>query len=549
MNPIPFVALLASAALSPQQSVWHFDDAASGHPPAGFSFGKTGGGRPGRWVIRAVSDAPSAPDVLAQEDADDTDSRFALAVADSPRFGDVSLSVRCKPVSGRVDQACGIVWRYQDESNYYLARANALENNVNWYYVQNGRRHEIKGWGGKVASGTWHELRADMRGDHAEIYYDGAKIIDARDSRFPEAGTVGVWTKADSRTQFDNLAATSLSAASSSASQRSACSATPTSLTPPEWNVPALPSVGMRGPLRVVRDIVLPGPANRFDYQSVDPAAGRLYISHMNAGRVVVFDLDSSRVVKEIQGAPRATGVWAVPEHHMVYVSAAGRHEVLAIDDRSLVIVARVGGIKFPDGIAYAPTEHKVFVSDEAGEADVVIDARTNTRRATIPLGGEAGNTHYDSVSHCILVAVQTRNQLVAIDPVTERVVARYDVPVDHPHGFTLDEAGRLAFITGEGDGRLTVVDLRTMRVVSTHRVGDDPDVLAWDAGWRRLYVAAESGVLSTFLVDGSSLYQLDDIHVPHAHTVAVDPRTHRVYLPLEHAGGRPMLRVLEPSP
>ena len=138
------------------------------------------------------------------------------------------------------------------------------------------------------------------------------------------------------------------------------------------------------------------------------------------------------------------TGVWAVPAHHHVYASAAGAHEVAIIDDRSLAIVARVGGIQFPDGIAYAPDADKVFVSDEHGEADVVIDARTLTKRATIALGGEAGNTHYDSVSKCILVAVQTRGQLVAIDPLSEKIVARYDVPgVDGPHGFTLDEAGR----------------------------------------------------------------------------------------------------------
>lgn len=327
------------------------------------------------------------------------------------------------------------------------------------------------------------------------------------------------------------------------------CYATSSSLTPPSWVASAMPSAGMRGPLRVLRDIPLPGPANRFDYQSIDALARRLYISHMNAGRLVVFALDSSRVVKEVAGAERATGVRAVPEHHAVYVSAAGRHEVLALDDRSLAIVARVGGIKFPDGIAYAPDEHKVFVSDESGETDVVIDARTNQRRSVIPLGGEAGNTHYDSVSHCILVAVQTRNQLVAIDPALERVVARYDLAVDHPHGFAIDETGRLAFVTGEADGRLTVVDLRTMRVVSTHKVGDDPDVLAWDAAWRRLYVAAESGVLSTFLVGGGTLKQLDDIRAPHAHTVAVDPRTHRVYLPLENVRGHPVLRILEPSP
>src|SRR5207302_963610 len=138
---------------------------------------------------------------------------------------------------------------------------------------------------------------------------------------------------------------------------------------------------------------------------------------------------------------------------------------------------------------------------------------------------------------------------LVAIDPVRERIVARYDLPgSDHPHGFTLDEPGRVAFVSSEASGVLQVVDLRTMRVVSTHRVGDEPDVLAWDPGWRLLYVASESGVVSTFAADGAALRPLGAVRAPHAHSVAVDPRTHRVYLPLENVGGRPVLRVLEPA-
>lgn len=335
------------------------------------------------------------------------------------------------------------------------------------------------------------------------------------------------------------------------AAQRPVCSATPGSLTPATWRAPVPSALTTTGTtLRLVADVPLPGPPNRFDYQSIDPTNRRLYISHMNAGRLVVFDLDASRVIAEVAGVDRVTGVLAVPAHHAVYASAAGRHEVVAIDDRTLAVVARIGGIHFPDGIAYAPDEHRIFVSDESGGADVVIDARTNTRTATIPLGGEAGNTHYDSVSHCIIVAVQTRNQLVAIDPASARILQRYALPgSDHPHGFTLDEPGRLAFVTSEESGVLQVVDLRTMRVVATHRVGDDPDVLAWDPAWRRLYVASESGVVSTFISDGAHLRAADTLRLPHAHTVAVDSRTHRVYLPLENLGGRPVLRILAPTP
>lgn len=332
--------------------------------------------------------------------------------------------------------------------------------------------------------------------------------------------------------------------------QASVCRATPASLTPAGWQAATLPASGaLRGPLHLVQDVPLPGSPSRFDYQSVDSAARRLYLSHMGAGSLVVFDLDSSRVLREVPGVERATGVWAVPAHRRVYVSAAGSHEVAVIDDRTLTVEARVGGIRFPDGIAYAPEVDKVFVSDESGGADVVIDARTNTRRSVIDLGGEAGNTHYDSVSHCVLVAVQTKNQLVAIDPAGERVVARYDLPgARGPHGFTLDEAGRLAFVSCEGNARLLVLDLRSMRVLSTHDVGDDPDVLAWDAGWRRLYVASESGVVSTFVADGDTLHPTGEIRAAHAHSVAVDPRAHRVYLPLEDVGGHPVLRIMAPS-
>jgi hypothetical protein len=327
------------------------------------------------------------------------------------------------------------------------------------------------------------------------------------------------------------------------------CYATSTSLTPASWRAPVRPTEPEpKAGLRLVREIPLPGPANRFDYQSVDPATGRIYMNHMNAGRTIVFDANGGKVIAEIMDLPRATGVWAVPSHHQVYVSAAGAHEVAIIDDRTLKVVARVGGIRFPDGIAYARDADKVFVSDESGGTDVVIDPNTNRKISTIDLGGEAGNTHYDSVSHCILVAVQSRNQLVAIDPVSERVVQRYGLPgSDAPHGFTLDEPGRLAFISSEGNGKLQVVDLRSMKIRQAFSVPDDPDVLAWDPSLLRLYVASESGALSAFWLDGNTLRSIGELRAPRAHTVSVDPRTHLIYLPLEDVGGRPVLRIYAP--
>ena len=335
------------------------------------------------------------------------------------------------------------------------------------------------------------------------------------------------------------------------------CSATPSSLTPATWTAPAPPSrkapATTAAPLALVADIPLPGPAKRFDYQSFDSTTGRLYISHMRGDRLVVFDTRGEKLVASKEGFPGATGVWAVPELHRVYVSVTGRHEVAVVDDRTLAVVAHVAGVRFPDGIAYAPREQKVFVSDESGGIDLVIDARSTTVADRIVLGGEAGNTHYDAVSHCVVVAVQTKNELAAIDPASDRIVARYAMWCDHPHGFLIDEPNRLAFVTCEGDAKLLVVDLRTMRITATLRTADDPDVLALDPVLRRLYVGCESGAVSIFderFADGrGTLAPLGEYRAPYAHSVSVDPATHRVYVPLQDVNGKPTLRILEPRP
>ncbi len=198
----------ATATATANANAWTFDADKADAPPAGFSFGRTGGGRPGRWLVVAAADAPSKPNVLAQLDADDTDYRFPVAVVEASSFRDVKLSVRCKPISGKVDQGCGLVWRYQDDKNYYLTRANALEGNVRLYHVRNGDRVEFASWSGKVASGAWHTLAVDARGDRFVVGFDGKQVMDAKDGTFTAAGKIGVWTKADSVIQFDDLSAT-----------------------------------------------------------------------------------------------------------------------------------------------------------------------------------------------------------------------------------------------------------------------------------------------------------------------------------------------------
>ncbi len=317
-------------------------------------------------------------------------------------------------------------------------------------------------------------------------------------------------------------------------------------LAAPPASAPASPAP----PLRLVADVPMPGPAVRFDYQSLDPVNGRLYISHMNADQLVVFDVRARKVVANLDGFPRVRGVWVVPQLQRAYAAARASHEVVVVDTQTLETVARVGPVPDPDGIAYAPKADRVFVSDEKSRADAVIDAKTNRVVARIALGGEAGNTVYDAGADRILVAVAQPAELAVVDPATARITSRLPLPgLLEPHGIALDVAHRLAFVAGEGNHTLGVLDLESQKLLATHPVGEDPDVLAFDPGLGLLYVAAESGRVSVFAEQGKRLVSRGELAIPHAHTVCVDPGTHLVYLPLEDVGGRPVLRIMEPAP
>jgi hypothetical protein len=183
-----------------------FDSDAPGSAPPGFAFGRTGSGAPGRWLVKVEVGSPSGANVLAQLDADNTSFRFPVAVATAPRARDVRVSVRCKVVAGRVDQACGLVARYADQNNYLVTRANALENNVRLYTVKGGRRDQLASADILVTAGEWHAYRFEVRGDRLEVFWDDKRLIEHRDSTITNAGLSGVWTKADSVAYFDDLA-------------------------------------------------------------------------------------------------------------------------------------------------------------------------------------------------------------------------------------------------------------------------------------------------------------------------------------------------------
>jgi hypothetical protein len=185
-----------------------FDDYQPGPLPAIFTAARTGQGAMGDWRIVADDSAPSRPNVLAQLSKDSTDYRFPVVVSNEGAFSNLELSVKFKPVSGRVDEAGGLVFRYKDAGNYYLVRANALEDNFRLYHVVKGRRVQFAGANTQVTPNQWHELKVACIGNQITCFYDGKQLIQATDETFKDPGKIGVWTKADSVTYFDDLAVT-----------------------------------------------------------------------------------------------------------------------------------------------------------------------------------------------------------------------------------------------------------------------------------------------------------------------------------------------------
>ena len=201
MNPIPFLFLTgALAAASAFAETIDFDAAKPGESPAGWTATRTGKGE-AKWTVVTDDSAPSKSNVLKQSG----EATYPVCLKDGTRIKDGFVEVKFKPISGKIDQAGGVIWRGQDADNYYVARANALEDNVTIYHTIKGKRVSFQNTDTKVTSGQWHTLRVDFSGNKFTVMLDGKKVIEASDESFSEAGLVGVWTKADSVTLFDDF--------------------------------------------------------------------------------------------------------------------------------------------------------------------------------------------------------------------------------------------------------------------------------------------------------------------------------------------------------
>jgi DNA-binding beta-propeller fold protein YncE len=305
-------------------------------------------------------------------------------------------------------------------------------------------------------------------------------------------------------------------------------------------------------PLRAITDLPLGGRSPRFDYQTIDPAARRLYIAHQGDGTILIVDLAHPRILGRIGDLPNVHGVLVVPALHRLFATATALHQLVMIDTRTDRILTRAPAGIVPDGIAYDPVGRHVFVSDErpAG-ALIVVDAITGRAAGTIPLGGSAGNVQYDPVAKRVLVGVETRDELALVDPASLRVTRRVSLGgCDANHSLAIDAAARLLIVGCSANGRLLVLDADSFQVLGTIAGAGHVDVLALDPGRHRVYAASENGIVSVVQIAHRAPPRLlgQTYLAARAHTVAVDPRTSLVYLPLGRSGGSSVLRILRPT-
>lgn len=193
------------AAGAPDGVRWIFEDSPVDKVPEGWSVAKTGDGPGSVWKVMEDESAPRGTHVLAQVSSEGPGSLFNLCVCDEANYAAVDLTVSFKAVKGEIDQGGGPVWRYQDENNYYIARMNPLEDNFRVYKVEGGRRKQLDSASVEASAGQWHSIRIKHKGDHIRCYLNGKLLLDVHDSTFVEAGSVGLWTKADAVTSFDDF--------------------------------------------------------------------------------------------------------------------------------------------------------------------------------------------------------------------------------------------------------------------------------------------------------------------------------------------------------
>jgi DNA-binding beta-propeller fold protein YncE len=301
--------------------------------------------------------------------------------------------------------------------------------------------------------------------------------------------------------------------------------------------------------LRQIAKFDLPGPGGkRFDYLTIDNDDHYLLSAHLAAGQTYVIDLATNKVVATVTDTPGAEGVEYVPELKKFYTSNANDNTIGVVDLKQMKVIKKLKTEAKPDGSTYAPPFHKLYVSDERGKAEAVVDVQKDEIIRTLHFDSETGMPQYDPVARKVYVNLQDQDILAVIDPATDEVIGRYPVGrCKGNHGMALDPEHHRAFLACEGNELMTVFDLDKHAPIAFLPLPGGPDVIKFDPGLGRIYVACYSGFISVFHADDADHYRkLEDFRVQHAvHSLAVDPQTHRVYAPEQEEDVKPVARMV----
>lgn len=301
--------------------------------------------------------------------------------------------------------------------------------------------------------------------------------------------------------------------------------------------------------LKKIAEFDLPGPpGKRFDYLTIDPGDHYLLSAHLGAGQTYVINLRSNTVVATVKDTPGAEGVEYVPELRKFYTSNAGDNTIGVVDLRQMKVIKKLPTERKPDGSAYAAPFHKLYVSDERGKAEAIVDVTHDVIVKTLHFDSETGMPQYDPLARKVYVNLQDQNILAVIDPATDEVIGRYPVGrCQGNHGMALDPEHHRAFLSCEGNDLMTVFDLDRHVPIAYLPMAAGPDVIKFDSGLGRIYVACYSGAIAVFHQDDPNHYRkIEDFKVQHAvHSLAVDPETHRVYTPEQEENGKPVARMV----
>ncbi len=301
--------------------------------------------------------------------------------------------------------------------------------------------------------------------------------------------------------------------------------------------------------LRQVAKFDLPGPGGkRFDYLTIDTDDRYLLSAHLSAGQTYVVDLATYKVIATVTNTPGVEGVEYVPELKKFYTSNANDNTIGVVDLRQMKVIKKLKTEAKPDGSAYAPPFHKLYVSDERGRAEAVVNVQKDEIVRTLRFDSETGMPQYDPVARKVYVNLQDQDIFAVIDPATDEVVGRYPVGrCKGNHGMALDSLHHRAFLSCEGNELMTVFDLDKHTPITFLPLPKGPDVIKFDPGLDRIYVACYSGAISVFHADDADHYhKLEDFPVEHAvHSLAVDLQTHRVYAPEQEEDGKPVARMV----